>query len=84
MVLLEEQDAANIADVYMPMAFASKQKVDLDTPSYVEALSGDHAEQYWVAMRDEIGALVKRKTWKVVLCSKCARCGYCARYMGVL
>ena len=69
--LLEEQDAANIADVYTPMAFASKKKEDPDTPSYVEALSGDHAEQYWIAMRDEIDALVKRKTWEVVLRSKC-------------
>jgi hypothetical protein len=65
MSLLEEQDAANIAELYTPMAFASKKKRIRIPRSYVEALSGDHAEQYWIAMQDEIDALIKRRRGKL-------------------
>ena len=67
-----ETDARNTADnplwVAEPSAFAAKKKKtnDPDTPTYMEAMSGDDAESFWEAMQKEIEALVKRKTWSVV------------------
>ena len=46
-----------------PRAYAAKHKVhDPDTPSYTEALTGTHSEEYIAAMKKEISQLIKQKT----------------------
>jgi Reverse transcriptase (RNA-dependent DNA polymerase) len=32
----------------------------------IEAIFGDHGEEYWIAMKNEIEALVKRQTWDIM------------------
>lgn len=47
-----------------PRAYAAKHKVhDPDMPSYTEALTGKHSEEYIAAMKKEIGQLIKQRTW---------------------
>jgi hypothetical protein len=47
-----------------PRASAAKHKInDPDMPSYNEAVTGPHAEEYIKAMKKEIKQLVKQKTW---------------------
>ena len=47
-----------------PRAYAAKHKVhDPDMPSYTEALTGTHSEEYIAAMKKEISQLIKQKTW---------------------
>ena len=36
---------------------------DPDTPTYIEALSGENAEEYFKAVDDEIRSLMRRDTW---------------------
>ena len=40
---------------------------DTDTPTYMEALSGENSEEYFKAMDDEIQSLTRRETWVIVL-----------------
>ena len=42
------------------------QSHDPDTPTYMEALSGENSEEYFKAMDDEIQSLMKRDTWEIV------------------
>ena len=42
------------------------QSHDPDTPTYMEALSGENADEYYKAMDDEIQSLMRRDTWKIV------------------
>jgi hypothetical protein len=44
--LLADHDADEIAMNYQPAAFAARKRYDPDTPSYMEAMSGDNAEDY--------------------------------------
>ena len=37
-----------------------------DTPMYMETLSGEHLEEYFKAMDDEIQSLMRRDTWEIV------------------
>ena len=47
-----------------PRIYAAKHKVnDPDMPSLTEALTGEHADEYLIAMKNEIRQLVKQKTW---------------------
>ena len=39
---------------------------DPDTPTYMEALSGDKSEEYFKAMDYEIQILMRRDTWEIV------------------
>ena len=47
-------------------SFAASKNKDEDSPSYVEAMTGPHEEQFREAMNKEIEGLVKRKTWDLV------------------
>ena len=70
MALLAEWDVDEYQDrpraYHMSEAFVAKSKSDPDTPTYLEALTGDHAEGYYQAMEEEIKNLERRMTWKVV------------------
>jgi hypothetical protein len=71
--LLADHDADETAMNYQqPAAFAAKKRYDPGTPSYMEAISGDNAEDYWVKMKGEIDSLVKHQTWDIVPRSSCA------------
>ena len=39
---------------------------DPDTPTYMEALSGENQEEYFKSMDDEIQSLMGRDTWETV------------------
>ena len=69
--LLTDIDAETTATNYSPASYAAKPKHDPDTPSYVEAMSGEQSEDYWRAMQEEISALVKRNTWEILPRSQC-------------
>ena len=57
----------SVIDKVQPHAFAAMQHTkNPDLPTYAEAMSGDHAEEYWEAMRKEIANLVKRNVWEVI------------------
>ena len=52
---------------YMRESYSIKTKShDTDTPTYMEALSGENSEEYFKAMDDEIKSLMKRDTWDIV------------------
>ena len=70
--LLAECDAENCMDT--PSTFLMRdshiikpQSHDPDTPTYMEALSGESAEEYFKAVDDEIQSLIRRDTWEIVL-----------------
>ena len=42
------------------------QSHDPDTPTYMEALSGENSEEYFKAMDDEIQGIMRRDTWEIV------------------
>ena len=65
--LLATIDRESVIDKVQPHAFAAMQHTkNPDLPTYAEAMSGDHAEDYWEAMRKEIANLVKRNVWEVI------------------
>ena len=66
--LLDEWDAEDCIDTpstfHMLEYYALKnQSHDPDTPTYMEALSGENSEEYFKAMDDEIQSLMRRYTW---------------------
>ena len=70
--LLAEWDAEDCMDTpstfHMRESYALKtQSHDPDTPTYMEALSGENSEEYFKAMDDEIQSLTRRETWEIVL-----------------
>ena len=70
--LLAEWDAEDCMDTpstfHMREYYSLKtQSHDPDTPTYVEALSGENSEEYFKAMDDEIQSLMRRDTWEIVL-----------------
>ena len=70
--LLAEWDAEDCMDTpstfNMRESYALKtQSYDLDTPTYMEALSGENLEEYFKAMDDEIQSLTRRDTWEIFL-----------------
>ena len=69
--LLAEWDAEDCMDT--PSMFHTReyyalktQSHDTDTPTYMEALSGENLEEYFKAMDDEIQSLMGRDTWEMV------------------
>ena len=42
------------------------KSLDPDTPTYMEELSGEYANEYYKAMYDEIQILTRRDTWEIV------------------
>ena len=51
---------------HMRESYAIKnQSHDPDTPTYMEALSGENSEEYFKAMDDEIQSLMRRDTWEI-------------------
>ena len=53
---------------HMRESYALKTQIhDPDTPTYMEALSGENLEEYFKAMDDEIQSLTRRETWEIVL-----------------
>ena len=51
----------------MRESYVHKTKIhDTDTPTYMEALSGENSEEYFKAMDDEIKILMRRDTWEIV------------------
>ena len=70
--LLAEWDAEDCMDT--PSTFHMRESYDLktqshdpDTPTYMEALSGENSEEYFKAMDDKIQSLTRRETWEIVL-----------------
>ena len=71
LLLLAEWDAEDCMDT--PSTFNMResnvlkyQRHDPDTPTYMEALSGENPEEYFKAMDDEIKSLMRRDTWEIV------------------
>jgi hypothetical protein len=50
-------ECSTITMNYQQATLAAKERYDPDTPSYMEAMSGDNAEDYWVTMKREIDSL---------------------------
>ena len=46
--------------------YLKTQSHDPDTPTYMEALSGENLEEYFKAMDDEIQSLMRRDTWEII------------------
>ena len=72
LLLLVEWDAEDCMDTpssfHMRESYVLKsQSHDPDTPTYMEALSGENAEEYFKAIYDEIQSLMIRYTWDIVL-----------------
>ena len=65
-------ECSTITMNYQQATLAAKERYDPDTPSYMEAMSGDNAEDYWVTMKREIDSLVRCQTWNIVPRSSCA------------
>ena len=42
------------------------QSYDTDTPTYMEALSGEYMDKYFKAMDNKIQSLMRRYTWDIV------------------
>ena len=70
LLLLTELDAEYCMDI--PSTFHMRefyvlmnQGYDPDTPTYMEALSGENSEEYFKAMYDEIQSLMRRDTWDI-------------------
>ena len=52
---------------HMRESYALNSQIhDPDTPTYMEALSGEHADEYYKAMDDEIRSLMRMDTWEIV------------------
>ena len=68
LLALMDTERISLNPIYhpLPQAYLSKKKRDPDTPNYFDAMSGENAEGYWAAMRQEIIDLEKRKTWSIV------------------
>ena len=71
LLLLDGWDTEDCMD--KPSTFNTKeyyvlkyQSHDPDTPTYMEALSGENLEEYFKAMDDEIQILTRRDTWDIV------------------
>ena len=70
--LLAEWDAEDCMDTpstfHMIESYTLKTQIhDPDTPTYMEALSGENSEEYFKTMDDEIQSLMRRDTWEIVL-----------------
>ena len=59
---------SGVENVVDPRVYASKTQLgaDPDSPTFHQAMNGDHAEEYIKAMQLEIATLVQQKTWEVV------------------
>ena len=61
-------------DFYVPRSYAnlasSSTNISVDPMTYTEAMSGEHASEWLVAMQGEIDALKQNKTWKLVVLPK--------------
>ena len=56
-----------IYDITDPQVYASKtQKNDPDTPTFHQAIHGEHSEEYIKAMQIEIATLILQRTWESV------------------
>ncbi|MGH3053474.1 MAG: reverse transcriptase domain-containing protein, partial [Gaiellaceae bacterium] len=55
----------DLLDTIHPMAYGAKPRNE-DTPRYHEAMSGPYAEEFLLAMKNEITELAGKKTWEVV------------------
>ena len=71
LLLLAEWDAEDCMDrpstFHMRESYAlNTQSHDPDTPTYMEASSGENSEEYFKAMDDEIQSLMRRETWEIV------------------
>ena len=65
--LLDHYDAEYCMDTpptsHTKYSYVQKSQIhDLDTPTFMEALSGENAEKYFEAMYDEIQGIVRRDT----------------------
>eukprot|EP00957_Ditylum_brightwellii_P161440 12291826-Ditylum_brightwellii.AAC.1 len=54
------------SSTYIDAVALAAAKSDPDTPSFKEALSGDHATEFKEAMTKEFNALQKRRTWILI------------------
>ena len=59
--------------MYTPSTFHTRESYalktqihDPDTPTYMEALSGENLEEYVKAMDDEIQSIMRRDTWEIL------------------
>ena len=58
----------NITDPRVYNARYTKQKHDPDTPTFHQAMSGEEADKYISAMKEEVTNLKRMNTWIVVDC----------------
>ena len=57
---------SNITDPRVYAAKYAKKQADPDTPTFHQAMSGDDADKYIEAMKEEVTNLQRMKTWEVV------------------
>ena len=51
---------------HMRESYALKSQIhDPDTPTFMEALSGKHMNEYYNAMDEEINSLIRMDTWEI-------------------
>ena len=55
-----------IIDIIDPRVFATKVHADPDQPSFHQAIHGKSADEYIDAMKKEVMALLKYRTWVMV------------------
>ena len=71
LLLMAEWDAEDCMDkpstFHIRESYALKtQSHEHDTPTYMEALSGENPEEYFKAMDYEIQSLMRSDTWEIV------------------
>eukprot|EP00957_Ditylum_brightwellii_P040313 3050448-Ditylum_brightwellii.AAC.1 len=54
------------SSIYIDGVALAAVKSHPDTPSFKEALSGDHAAEFNEAMTKKVDALQKRRTWTLI------------------
>ena len=69
--LLDDQDAEYSIDT--PLSFNTRESYvlkyqihDPDTPTYMEDLSGEHADENYKAMDDKIKIIIIRDIWEII------------------
>eukprot|EP00957_Ditylum_brightwellii_P045401 3441148-Ditylum_brightwellii.AAC.1 len=56
----------HLSSTYIDVVALAPAKSDPDTPSFKEALSGDHTAEFKEATTKEVNALQKRRTWALI------------------
>jgi hypothetical protein len=60
--LHKDQDTGYV-DIFDPRVYAANRRSDPDTPTFHEAMKGEHAKEYVAAIKSEIKGLISQRTW---------------------